>query len=63
MRVRITFRSEIIIEGKDLDDCVEQWDTMGYLFSEEAQSYNADYVELVSADNYDTGEELESYFD
>lgn len=61
MRVRITFRSEIYLEGDSLEEIRSEWESIG-LYSEEARAHSADFVELVSADDVDTGEELEDEF-
>ena len=61
MRVRITFRSEIYLEGDSLEEIRSEWESID-LYSEEALAHSADFVELVSADDVDTGEELEDEF-
>jgi hypothetical protein len=61
MRVRITFRSEIYLEGDSLEEIRSEWESID-LYSEEALEHSADFVELVSADDVDTGEELEDEF-
>lgn len=53
MEVRITFRSEIYIKGKNLEEIRDKWIDV-QLFSEEALKMDADYVELVSAEDADT---------
>lgn len=57
MRVRITFRSEIYLEGDSLEEIRNKWENTD-LYSEDALKHGADFVELVSADDVDTGEEL-----
>lgn len=52
MKVRVTWRSEITIEGKDLDEVRNKWGGMD-LFSRQAKEAGAEYVEIVSAEKCD----------
>lgn len=61
MGVRITFRSEIYFEGKDLADIANQWEQIE-LFSSDANNARACEIELVSVEDADTYEDLKSEF-
>ena len=51
MEVRITFRSEVYIEGDTLQDIKEKWESMP-LFSEDAlNNANAEFLEEVSVED------------
>jgi len=52
IEVRITWRSEIYIKGKNIDEIRDKWEDTG-LFSADALELNADFVELVSAERVD----------
>lgn len=61
MKVRITFRSEVYLEGDNLDDIRKEWENLD-LYSEDALKHSADFVELVSADDEDSGNDLVDMF-
>lgn len=62
MKVRITFRSEIYIEGETIKDVREKFENI-QLFNPEAVKENAlDYVELVSVEDDVTYEDLEEEY-
>lgn len=61
MRVRITFRSEVYLEGDNLEEIRKEWENLD-LYSEDALKHGADFVELVSADDDDTGDDLVDKF-
>lgn len=50
--VRITFRSEVYIKGKTLEEIEEKWEELP-LYSADALEHYADFCELVSADRVD----------
>lgn len=58
MRVRITFRSEISIEGKDLAEVVSKFEGMPLFSADALEEGCAEYLEMVSMDDEDTGEDL-----
>ena len=62
MEVRITFRSEIFIDGKDMKEIVEKWEDME-LFSKEANEAYASEIEVVSVENAETYDDLMDEFD
>lgn len=58
MEARITFRSEIFIEGETLEEIHEKWLNMN-LYSEEVKECACDYVDIESIENADNYEDLE----
>jgi len=58
MRVRITFRSELSIEGEDLAEVVSKFEGMPLFSGEALEEGCAEYLEMVSMDDEDTGENL-----
>jgi hypothetical protein len=50
MEVRITFRSELFIQGDSLEEVRSKWENME-LFSEEANAAGACEIELVSVED------------
>ena len=61
MVARITFRSEIYIEADTMDDIVEAWERIP-LWSQEADSHNVDFVEVVSVEDANTYKDLTNEF-
>ena len=57
MEVRITFKSEIVIEGKDLGEVKAKFEEIP-IFSSAALENNAEYIETVSIEDNDTYEDL-----
>ena len=48
--VRITFRSEIFLDGKDMKEIVEKWENLR-LFSGEAAAEGVDFIEVDTFDD------------
>ena len=61
MELRITFRSEIVINGETLADCAKQWEQME-LFSDDAKQHEACQIELVSVEDAETSKDMLSEF-
>ncbi len=61
MKVRITFRSEICIEGKTMEDIAKTWNK-SKLFNEDVQKFSPEVIELTSAENSETFEDLKEKF-
>lgn len=57
MEVRITFRSEIFLEGKDMKEIVEKWENIR-LFSGEAAAAGADFIEVDTVEDADTYDDV-----
>ena len=62
MKVRITFRSEIFIDGKDMKEIVSKWANL-QLFSSEASVYDADLFEVSSVEDAETHNDVMDKFD
>lgn len=58
MKVRITFRSELFIEGEDLSEVVSKFESLPLFSAEALEGGHAEYIELVSMDDEETGEDL-----
>lgn len=52
MKLRITFRSEIVVEGDDLKDTLSKFENLE-IFSAEAKKFGAEYIETVSTEHID----------
>ena len=51
MEVRIKFSADLVIDGKDLAEIKEKWESMP-LFSEEAMDYSAEFSEMLLVEEY-----------
>ena len=58
MKVRITFRSELYIEGKSLEEVVSKFERMPLFSADALEEGSAEFIELVSIDDEKTGEDL-----
>ena len=54
IEVRVTFRSEVYIKGKTMEEIKEKWEVLP-LFSADALDHSADICELVTAERVDDG--------
>jgi hypothetical protein len=59
MKARITFRSEIVVEGNDLEEIKQKFEGLNLCTKEG----NGDFVELVSVEDNDTYEDLMEEWD
>lgn len=57
MEVRITFRSEIFLDGKDMKEIVNKWENIR-LFSGEAVAEGADFIEVDTVEDVDTFDDV-----
>ena len=57
MKVRITYRNEVFIEGKDMNEIKKLWDEMNVVPN------GSDFVEVSSVEDADTFEDLMNEFD
>lgn len=53
MEVRITFRSEVYIEGDNLEEIRNKWEDLNLYSQEAKEKAHIDFVELVSAERVD----------
>ena len=51
--VRITFRSEIYIKGKTMEEIKNKWDELPLFSVDALETYNAEYIEMCSAERVD----------
>ena len=54
IEVRVTFRSEVYIKGKTMEEIKEKWEVLP-LFSADALDHSADICEMVTAERVDDG--------
>ena len=54
IEVRVTFRSEVYIKGKTMEEIKDKWEVLP-LFSADALDQSADICELVTAERVDDG--------
>ena len=52
IEVRVTFRSEVYIKGKTMEEIKDKWEELP-LFSADALGYSADICEMVTAERVD----------
>ena len=52
IEVRVTFRSEVYIKGKTMEEIKDKWEELP-LFSADALDHNADICEMVTAERVD----------
>lgn len=57
MKVRITYRNEVFIEGKDMKEIAEVFDNMNVV------PEDSDFVEVCSVEDAETYEDLMNEFD
>lgn len=59
MKARITFRSEIIIEGKDISEIRDKWFKLN-IYSNEAKELGMRFIETNSVEDAETFEDIKS---
>lgn len=59
MEVRITFRSEIYIEGDNLGEIKDKWEEIP-LYSPEAEKSDVDFIEVLTVEDADDYSDLMS---
>lgn len=55
IEVRITFRSEIYISGKDYGEIKNKWEELPLFSVDALETYNAEYIEMCSVEKVDDG--------
>ena len=53
IEVRVTFRSEIYIKGKTMEEIKDKWVELPLFSADAMETYNADYIEMCSAERVD----------
>lgn len=62
MKVRISFRSEIVVEGDTIEQVREKWEMMP-LYSDEAHHHGIEFVEIDSVEDANTYKDLRHEFE
>lgn len=55
IEVRITFRSEIYISGKTMEEIKNKWEELPLFSADALETYNAEYIEMCSVEKVDDG--------
>lgn len=55
IEVRITFRSEIYIKGKTMEEIKNKWEELPLFSADALETYNAEYIEMCSVEKVDDG--------
>lgn len=58
MEARITFRSEIYIEGKDISDIEDKFQNIPLFSADAIEKYGAEFIEVVSVEDADSNKDL-----
>ena len=58
MEARITFRSEIYIEGKDIGDIEDKFQNTPLFSADALEKYGAEFIEVVSVEDADSNKDL-----
>lgn len=61
MKTRITFRMEVFVEGKDINDVTDKWEGLN-LHTKDVIKHNGGFIEVVSVEDMDTGEDITNDF-
>lgn len=61
MKVRVTYRMEVFVEGENLDDAVNEFQNLN-LETRDVVERNGGFVEIVSVEDCDTGEDYTNDF-
>ena len=63
MEARITFRSEIFIKGKDINEIRQKWEYMPIFCADALEDASANVIDVVSVEDSSTYEDLSDEFD
>lgn len=55
IEVRITFKSEIYIKGKTMEEIKNKWEELPLFSVDALETYNAEYIEMCSVEKVDDG--------
>ena len=53
IEVRVTFRSEVYIKGKTMEEIKNKWKELPLFSADALETYNAEYIEMCSAERVD----------
>ena len=62
MKVRISFRSDIVIEGDTMEQVHEKWEMMP-LYSDEAHYHGIEFLEIDAVEDAETNHDLRHEFE
>lgn len=62
-KVRIRFSAEIYFEGETIEDVAKQWVNTTLLSEDAISNHYADFLEIESVEDEDTGEDIGYEFD
>ena len=65
IEVRVTFRSEVYIKGKTMEEIKNKWKELPLFSADALETYNAEYIEMCSVERVDDGsyDDVISIFD
>lgn len=55
IEVRVTFRSEVYIKGKTMEEIKNKWKELPLFSADALETYNAEYIEMCSVERVDDG--------
>ena len=58
MEVRITFRSEVIIKGRNMEAIRNKWEEFPLFTDEAEKKYGAEFIEIESVEDNRTDEDV-----
>ena len=53
IEVRVTFRSEVYIKGKTMEEIKDKWEELPLFSADALETYNVEYIEMCSAERVD----------
>lgn len=62
MQVRISFRSEVVVEGDTIEQVCEKWQMMP-LYSDEAYQHGIEFIEVDAVEDAETYKDLKHEFE
>ena len=58
MEVRITFRSEVVIKGRNMEEIRDKWEEMPLFTDEAEKEHSAEFIEIVSVEDNHTDDDI-----
>lgn len=58
MEIRITFTSEVVIKGRNMEEVRDKWEEMPLFADEAEKEYGAEFIEVVSVENNQTDDDM-----
>ena len=63
MEVRITFRSELLLEGNSMEEIKDKWEYLPIFSADALEDCEAQVLEVVSVEDANTYEDLKDQFE